>query len=51
MRLFLLRMLIGIWFIPLMTILGFPMAYLIYGYDEAKNAVKGIAHDFWFGMD
>ena len=49
MRIFLLRALIGWWFIPLIWMLIFPLAWLIEGFDDAVDEMKGTSHLLWYG--
>ena len=48
MRIFLLRLLIASWMIPIL-VLTWPIAYLIFGFEEAVECLKELIKIFWFG--
>ncbi len=49
MRIFLLRVLIASWMIPLMWTIGFMFASLIFGVEEAFDGTKDITNTLWNG--
>ena len=52
MRIFLLRLLIGWWLIPLIYLMFLPFSYMLTGdYFESVNDVKKICKILWYGIE
>jgi hypothetical protein len=50
-RIFLLRALLGWWIIPLATVFGFPIWYLMGGYQAAVCTLKFLKDQLWHGFE
>jgi len=50
MRLFLLRLLISWWMIPISWTVIFAFLWLMAGWHEAVAIAEDLTHSFWYGM-
>ena len=51
MRIFLLRLLIGWWMIPIIVVTALPLAWLLLGWSDAKSCTVEFVHFLWYGAE